>query len=316
MDHPNTEEFRMATSRWRRWMLIGGGVIGGLLLSAYLVVGYIAADRFSAITRHAQKDSPATYGIDFEAVQFTPRDDPALTLQGWLLPQAEATQTIILVHGFGLGGCRSCDFKERFTEFAAQLHANGFAVLLFDLRGHGESDAARYTFGVREQRDVLGAVDFLLARGVAPGQIGVLGASMGGASSIIATASEPAIGALITDSAFADLDYLLQREFPRRSGLPAWLLPSVYLMGQAVTGENVSNARPEQVIAQIAPRPVLIIHGDADELVPVEHSARLAAAAPHADVWIVPGATHVESWVLLQDAYVARVADFFRAHLR
>jgi fermentation-respiration switch protein FrsA (DUF1100 family) len=61
---------------------------------------------------------------------------------------------------------------------------------------------------------------------------------------------------------------------------------------------------------------VLIIHGDADELVPVEHSARLAANAPDATVWIVPAATHVESWVRLQDAYVDRVAGFFRDGLR
>jgi uncharacterized protein len=69
------------------------------------------------------------------------------------------------------------------------------------------------------------------------------------------------------------------------------------------------------VIGAITPRPVLLIHGDADELVPVDHSARLAAAAPQADVWIVPDATHVESWVLLQDAYVDRVATFFAANL-
>jgi pimeloyl-ACP methyl ester carboxylesterase len=300
----------------RRWLLFGSLGLILLLGAAYLAVGYISADRFSTITRHTLKDSPATYGLDFDEVRFTPRGEPELALSGWFVPAADSEQAVILVHGFGLGGCRTCDFKERFTEFAAQLQARGFNVLMFDLRGHGRSADARYTFGLREQRDVLGAVDYLLARGFAPGRIGVLGASMGGAASILATADEPAIGALVADSAFADLDYLLQREFPRRSGLPAWILPGVYLMGQIVTGENVSAARPEQAIGRIAPRPVLIIHGDADELVPVEHSARLAANAPDATVWIVPAATHVESWVLLQDAYVDRVAGFFRDGLR
>jgi uncharacterized protein len=300
----------------RRWLLVTGLGLMILLSAAYLAVGYISADRFSTITRHSLKDSPATYGASFEEISFTPRGEPVVQLRGWLLPSSAREQAIILVHGFGLGGCRTCDFKERFTEFAVQLQRRGFTVLLFDLRGHGQSSDARYTFGLREHRDVLGAVDVLLAQGFQPGRIGVLGASMGGASSILATANEPAIGALVTDSAFADLDYLLQREFPRRSGLPAWLLPGVYVMGQFVTGENVSMARPEQVINAIAPRPLLIIHGDADELVPVEHSARLAAAAPEAKLWIVPGATHVEAWVLLQDTYVDRVAEFFREGLR
>jgi pimeloyl-ACP methyl ester carboxylesterase len=287
-----------------------------VLSVAYLAIGYISADRFSAITRHQLTDTPATYGLNFAEISFAPRGETGLELRGWFMPNATSDQAIVLVHGFGLGGCRTCDFKERFTEFAAQLHGRGFNVLMFDLRGHGQSSDARYTFGVREQRDVLGAVDYLLEQGFQPGRIGVLGASMGGAASVLATAAEPAIGALVTDSAFADLDYLLQREFPRRSGLPAWLLPGVYLMGQMVTGENVSTSRPEQVIGAISPRPVLIIHGDADELVPVEHSARLAAAAPEAEVWIVPGATHVEAWVLLQDAYTERVATFFRAALQ
>jgi uncharacterized protein len=299
-----------------RRLLIGGLMLVILLGAAYLAIGYIAADRFSVITRHTLKDTPAAYGLDFEEIRFTPRGEPELELRGWLLPHPASDQAIVLVHGFGLGGCRTCDFKERFTEFAVQLQQRGFTVVLFDLRGHGQSADARYTFGMREQRDVLGAVDYVLAQGFAPGRIGILGSSMGGAASILATANEPAIGALVTDSAFADLDYLLQREFPRRSGLPVWLLPSVYLMGQIVTGENVSASRPEQVIGAIAPRPVLLIHGDADELVPVDHNARLAAAAPQAGVWIVPDATHVEAWVLLQDAYVDRVATFFQTGLR
>lgn len=303
-------------SQLRRWAPLTALMLLTLIGIAYLAVGYISADRFSTITRHPLNDNPATYGVRYSDVAFSPRGEPALELRGWLLPAAESDQAIVLVHGFGLGGCRTCDFKERFTEFAVELQQRGFTVLMFDLRGHGESSAARYTFGVREQRDVLGAVDALLAQGFQPGKIGVLGASMGGAASILATAQEPAIGALVTDSAFADLNYLLQREFPRRSGLPAWILPSVYLMGRVVTGENVSASRPEQVINTIAPRPILLIHGDADELVPVDHSTRLAAAAPNADVWIVPNATHVESWVLLQDAYVDRVASFFAASLR
>ncbi len=300
----------------RRWLFIGVFALLTLLGAAYLAIGYISADRFSTITRHALKDSPAVYAVAFADVTFTPRGESTLELRGWLLPNAVSEDVIILVHGFGLGGCRSCDFKERFTEFAAQLHGRGFNVLMFDLRGHGQSSDARYTFGLREQRDVLGAVDFLREQGFQAGRIGVLGSSMGGAASILATASEPAIGALVTDSAFADLDYLLQREFPRRSGLPAWLLPGVYMMSQFVTGEDVSAARPEQAIGLIAPRPLLIIHGDADELVPVDHSARLAAAAPQAEIWVVPGATHVESWVLLQDTYVDRVAAFFRDGLQ
>jgi alpha-beta hydrolase superfamily lysophospholipase len=56
---------------------------------------------------------------------------------------------------------------------ARQLGEHGLSVLMIDLRGHGASTRARLTYGVREREDVLGAVDYLLDRGYAPGAIGV-----------------------------------------------------------------------------------------------------------------------------------------------
>ena len=62
---------------------------------------------------------------------------------------------------------------------------------MIDLRGHGQSSPARMSFGLKEHRDILGAVDWLKGRGYRPGHIGVLGQSMGGASTLYAVAAEP-----------------------------------------------------------------------------------------------------------------------------
>ncbi|UCD29069.1 MAG: alpha/beta hydrolase, partial [Planctomycetota bacterium] len=74
--------------------------------------------------------------------------------------------------------------KSAFDPLIPYLHKAGFAVLAIDMRGHGESQSARNSFGVYERRDVLGAVEWLSDTGYEPGDIGVLGISIGGAAAI------------------------------------------------------------------------------------------------------------------------------------
>jgi uncharacterized protein len=231
-------------------------------------------------------------------------------LSGWFLAHAGGHRVIILVHGFGRGGCRTCGFYGQFGEVAVALQQRGFNVLLFDLRGHGHSSDGRYTFGLREKDDVEGVVDWLLQHASRPGMIGVLGESMGGAASILAAAEEPTVGALVTDSAFADLESVLRVQFPKQSGLPRFSLPSAYLMGRLIIGEDLRTSRPVDRIGHIASRPVLLIHGTADEVIPLTHLHHLAQADPSADVWIVVGATHVGAYAKAPQVYLDRVARF------
>jgi fermentation-respiration switch protein FrsA (DUF1100 family) len=316
MDTPvipgSLEKRRRSLARRAAWIAL---IITALLLVAYFVVGAVSVARLTQPARYALGADPASYGVPFEDVTFHPRGDDSITLSGWFMPDPASRRAIVVVHGFGMGGCRTCGFKGRLGEFAAGLRQRGFSVLLFDLRGHGRSGDERYTFGLREQRDVEGAVDWLLARGFRPGAIGVLGESMGGAASILAAAEEPAIGALVTDSTFADFNRVLRIEFPRRSGLPDFFLPGVYLIGPLIIGEDLSTARPVERIGSIAPRPLLLIHGTADSFIPIEHHQLLAQSAPGAETWVVDGATHVEAYVKDPRGYLDRVARFFQAGL-
>jgi fermentation-respiration switch protein FrsA (DUF1100 family) len=296
--------------RTRRRIWTMGAAISGLLLVSYFTVAAIAVATLSKPPRHALGPDPMSYGVPFESITFPARGTPAVRLSGWFLAYAGSHRAIILVHGFGRGGCRTCGFHARFGELGVALQQRGFNVLLFDVRGHGHSSDGRYTFGLQEKDDVEGAVDWLLQHGFRPGMIGVLGESMGGAASILAAAEEPAVGALVTDSAFADLERVLRVEFPKQSGLPSWFLPGAYLMGRLIIGADLRTARPVDLIGHIAPRPVLLIHGTADEVVPLEHLHLLAQADPSADVWIVVGAPHVGAYANAPHVYLDRVARF------
>ena len=214
--------------------------------------------------------------------------------------------------------------------FSSDLAHHGFAVLAFDLRGNGESPAAPRSFGLYEQRDVLGAVDFLhsgplpypeLGR---PHAIAAWGESLGGATVILATANEPSIKAVVSDSSYADILPRLERGIPAQGHLPAMFTPGGLIAAQMLYGVDYYNIKPVDVIASIAPRPILLIHGandnkDHNSTPPADMYILAAAAlsAPNANVqvWMVPGATHVQAYHVEGQVYVDRIVAFYTAAL-
>ncbi len=301
------------TERMQRIAISVATTITTLILAIYLGISTYAASVLTLPQRDEVVNTPATFGARFEDVRFPARGGD-VEIAAWYLPQPAASRAVILVHG--KDSSRSTEFQGRFSEFGARLQERGFAVLMIDLRGHGASGDARFSFGLAERRDILGAVDWLMAQGFHAGSIGVLGVSMGAASAIGAAAADPAIGALVADCSYAEIEPLMQRHWNAASGLPDIFLPSTLFMGRFVLGMDLATARPVTEIDDIAPRPVLIIHGDADAFTPVEHGRALAAAAPAAEYWEVPGAGHARSYQVDPQQYVDRVATFFLQHLR
>lgn len=290
--------------------------LAALLLAAYLAVGAVVAGALTVPRRVALEGDPfATLGLNFEIARFEARGEP-VRLEGWFIPAAPGGPSgpaVIIVHG--KDGCRTCGFDGTMLSLAGELQRRGLSVLLIDLRGHGQSGDGRFTFGLRERRDIHGAVDWLLARGFAPGRIGLLGESMGAASSIGAAADEPAIGALVADSSYAELLPVLEQEFPKVSGLPPALLPGAMLMGRLIVGEDLAASRPVDEIGRLAPRPVLVVHAAGDDVIARAHAERLAAAAG-VEPWVIAGDSHTDTYTAEPAAYAERVAAFFLAALR
>src|SRR5262249_29776915 len=202
---------------------------------------------------------------------------------------------------------------------------HGFAVLAIDLRGTGESARVPRSLGEFEQRDVLGAVDFLQRGPLAypllgrTRVIGGWGVSLGGATLLLAAAQERALQAIVTDSAFADATQVVRSRWEQR-GLPSWMLPGALLAGQLLYGIDYDQARPVAEVAQIAPRPILFIQGTADTLVPIANLDELSAAAAQpqnaqVQTWKVPGARHGRSFSLMPEAYIQRVVAFYQRAL-
>jgi uncharacterized protein len=277
---------------------------------AYFVVGAVAALTFTKPGDHPQyADDPGTFGLAFEDVRFRSRADQ-LQIAGWFIPHRGAERVMILVHG--RDASKQNAISGKFPRLAAELHAAGLAILMIDLRGHGESEGKRYTFGVHERRDVLGAVDFLVERGFAPGKIGVLGISLGGAAVIGATVEEAAIGVVVVDSIFADIKMLVQSKWKVESGLPLFFLPGVFMMWQLLFGFDLRKVKPVEELAKIPPRPILVLHSQVDEKVDVAHAHVIKDAVPEVERLIFEGCNHAELFRDRPEDYLAVVIPFLQ----
>lgn len=262
--------------------------------------------------------TPASFGLDYRDVTFYSREDHVL-LRGWFIPgrlpngSLTTRHTIIMVHGTG-----SNRAAPLVLGLSCALARRGFAVLAFDMRGMGESAPAPLSEGYFEQRDVLGAVDFL-HMGTLPypalGRAKVIagwGDSMGAATMLLAAAHEPAIRAVVSDSSFAALVPLLEKD----TQYPGVLIPSILSTVEVLYGINYYAVRPVDVVASIAPRPILFIQGTADTVVPPSNMQQLATAAgtvahAHIQTWLVNGAGHIQSYQLMGVTYLNRVVAFF-----
>jgi uncharacterized protein len=200
-----------------------------------------------------------------------------------------------------------------------QHHVTGhrptwFSVLLFDLRGSGASQGAFVTLGAREVRDVGGAIDFLVERGLAPRGVNLLGFSMGAATALLAAEQEPLVRAVAADSAYVDLASIVQFHLAYREPWLRAFQPGVFLMGRVLLGISPERIRPIEVVPALAERtlPLLAIYGGADTVVPFEHARRLVSAyGPEAHTYFLDDSEHMRAYEHEPDIYTGRLAEFF-----
>ena len=150
--------------------------------------------------------------------------------------------------------------------------------------------------------------------------IGGWGVSMGAATLLMATAQEPAIRAVVSDFAYADIIPILEREVPKGGHLPPLFTPGGLFATRVLYGMDFYSVRPVDIVASIAPRPMLFIQGTSDKYVPPSNLNILATAArtvpdAHIQTWLVPGAEHAQSFNVGGTVYVDRVVTFYNAAL-
>jgi uncharacterized protein len=285
----------------------------GLVLLIVVVIfgisGY-AAYFMTKTNRVPVTQTPAQFGIQYSDIAFPSSD--GLTMRGWWLEGSQENSVIIMVHGVD---ANRADPSVKMLEIASQLVSHGYNVMMFDLRGHGESDGSHVSAGYFEKRDVLGAVNYSHQKGKT--EIGILSYSMGAASSLMAAAETQDIQAVVADSSYADLEEIINYQFSIRSSLPGFFIPLILFMNKAMYGIDFPSVKPVESIKNIA-IPVFIIVGGQDDTVSTDQAQREYEASrnPQSQLWIVPEAKHTQSYVSRPQEYIGKVESFFDEALK
>jgi pimeloyl-ACP methyl ester carboxylesterase len=271
-------------------------IVGAILFYVVLPVSY--AQSVAHPVRSPVRTMPADLGLPYKDVSFKTAD--GLTLHGWYIPSQNGA-AIIAAHGIG-GNRTGC------LELAQVLVQEGYGVLLFDLRAHGESEGDTTTYG---GADVQAAAVYLKGQDdVDPDRIGAFGVSLGGLVVVQAAADSQDIRAVVADGAapatFSDL--------PRPGILAHWLdLPFQWTTFQVWKheGVNVSAVPITEAVAEIAPRPVLLISGARSRF---ERDLQLkiyAAAGEPKTLFEIAEAGHTGGWAAQPGEYREKVLTFF-----
>lgn len=222
---------------------------------------------------------PAPEG--FEQIALQTQD--GLELAAGYRPARGGKPTVLYFHG------NAADWPSSVA--ATQwLGASGYGVLAAEYRGYRGNPGKPSEDGL--YADGRAAMAWLSAKGIAPSDVVIIGNSIGGG---VATqiASETKPRALVLISTFASLPQVVGEQL-------RWL-PAAPLVR-----DHFYN---ERKIADVD-APILLLHGDADTLIPDHHSRALAKANPAARLVIVEGAGHDLAWY---PASAATIADFLES---
>jgi pimeloyl-ACP methyl ester carboxylesterase len=205
------------------------------------------------------------------------------TVKGWFMPQAMLSgpsPVIVVAHGWSSN-------RSRVLRYALPLHEQGYAILMYDARSHGDSDYYKTPTGLQFRDDLLSAIDWLLRRSdVDPARIGVVGHSLGAFGAVLALDAGAPIAALVTDSMPVRLSTMIGAELRRRK-LPqfplAQLIPSFMLWRSRIPRKTVHRADPVRILndnASSRRTPVLLVHSRKDGFIPSDELHLILSRTP------------------------------------
>ncbi|MFZ5818168.1 MAG: alpha/beta hydrolase [Bacillota bacterium] len=269
----------------------------GILAMSLAAPRRLAAMMLRVPVRHP--GGPVEVEAEAERVEF-PTVGEARCRGWWLTPPGSAGgRAVVVAHGWTSQYLRMRPFLEPLLE-------GGNQVLLYDARGHGESDPTPYCSLRQFSDDLHHAIRYARSRGV---RVAVLGHSLGGSACIVATAEGAGAERVVAVAAFAD-PWQASADLLNAQRLPGELvMRRIGRHVESFIGCRFETIRPEARIREVQV-PTLLIHGTEDEVVPVAHFHRLAkAAGPNVETMLLPGADH--DAVKSHPAVLQRVARFF-----
>jgi len=222
--------------------------------------------------------APSALGLPEEEVWLQAPGGPRL--HAWFIPVAGSAPAVVVLHGWG--GNASL-----MLPLAPHLHRAGFHSLFLDVRNHGLSDRRRFVSMPRFADDLDAALGWLSGREEVT-TIGVVGHSVGGGAAILSASRGGALQVLVSVASPADPGALMRQQM---ASAPRPVRAAALAIMQRAIGQPFEDFAPRNRIPLVRV-PTLLVHGAADQVVPLENLHQLAAARPDAEVLIVDGGGH------------------------
>lgn len=284
------------------WTLLGYAVLSALMAAAVAWVNGVPWRQ--VVHTRAEDLSPRARHVAFQSLD-------GLQLHGFFAPPL-GDRPVVLIQA----GKRAT--RDHMLPWARVFARAGYGVFTFDWRAQGESEGWILSYGVHGAADLLGALEAVEQQPEAQGRpVGIYACSLGGAC--VAMAGDrlpPRVRCLVLDSPYGDLDRMAHQRLRLLGPLrwvPYWTLQ---LLARTLLGCTTRAVRPERVLEGFAPRPLLVMHGDQDTVVPYSEGQSLFERYPGPkEFWTDRGLDHVDARILDSRGFMARVAGFFARHL-
>ena len=239
-------------------------------------------------------------------------NDEGLKLHACSVPAAnpaEANGTAIVVHGYG---DNHYVFLYLVRMYRDQLNYN---VLFPDLQYHGYSEGDEIQMGWKDRLDVMKWID--VAHDLFKDNFMVLhGVSMG-AATVMMTSGEQLpdyVKCFVEDCGYSSVRGQFTKNLKDMSPLlPKVILTSASIVTEREFGWSFPEADCRKALAKCE-KPMLFIHGDADDFVPFDHlwENYNAKKKGYKEYWVAPGAVHANSYAKYPEEYTRRVSNFLK----
>jgi pimeloyl-ACP methyl ester carboxylesterase len=295
---------RPAFYRWTKRIVIA---IAALVLFVFLVVipvggSYLVTNsRFHFPERGPQ--TPHEVGLEVTPITFLTSD--GIELRGWWSPGDRTKAVIIFCHGLN----RS---RLEMLERAAAANREGYGILLFDLRNHGQSGEGYITLGIHESKDVCAASQAVRERAGRRPQV-LWGVSMGASTAILGARRCPGFRAIIADSSFLSFRDTISHHVGLFFHLPSFPIANLIIAVTAMRVHmNPDDGDVEAAVESMGNVPILFIAGGRDRRMPPQLAERLRSASKNSrsELLLVPEATHGEAYATDKTLYLNTVFGF------
>jgi pimeloyl-ACP methyl ester carboxylesterase len=246
----------------------------------------------------AVHQSPADLGLPQERVWLTnPR---GIRLHGWFVPSGEDAPAVVVLHGWGGNAAHMLDL-------APAINEAGFHSLFLDARNHGLSEHDDHVSMLKFAEDLGTAVEYLRQRDDVT-DVAVIAHSVGAAAAIYYASYNDDISAVVAVASFAHPGELMDENLP----LPGPIRWAVLWAVETMIGKGLDVIAPRSRVAHVS-APLLLVHGEQDDIVPVEDSYELADLGVDTELLVVPEGAHSD--LAPFEPYFPDVIGFISSHV-